>query len=295
MAETQEKRIRDELKAVGVGSIGLLTPESKGLARILHPDEHIGGVVYGLYSGGLAWLIATDQRVIFLDRKPFYTSTDELTYDVVSGVVSTRAGLFVAIVLRTRINTYSIRFVNPKSARIFVDYIETRRLEGGHYDHATFRHTPADKPPPPPPPVFQNTSDEALNFLKAHDLAVLSTVDRTGNVHGAVVYYLVDQNNNFVYILTKSGTGKGRNVYAHGQVALTVHEAGTVQTVQLQGFAEVETDQATKDSIFAQIVKPRPYRGEMQLPPVTKLHEGAFMVIKIAPTFISLHDYAKIE
>ena len=291
MDETQVKRVRDELKAVGVGSIGLRTPESKGLARILHADEHIGGVVYGRYSGGLAWLIATDQRVIFLDRKPFYTTTDELTYDVVSGVQSTHAGPFVSVVLHTRLGDYAVRFVNTKCAGIFVHYIEKRRLESDSSNQViTTRRRSSDLPALDLPVL----SDEALIFLRKHDLAVLSTIDRTGNVYGAVVYYVVGPNG-FVYVLTKSDTGKGRNVYAHSQVALTVHEAGTVQTVQLQGTAQVETDQPTRDEIFTQMIKPRAYREGPQMPPVTKLHEGSFMIVKISPTFISFHDYSKLE
>jgi len=294
MNEAHTKRIRSELKAAGVGSIGILTPESRHLASILHPDEHIGGAVYGLYPGGLAWLVATSHRILFMDHKPFYTTTDEMTYDVIVGVQSTQAGPFDAIILRTRVNNYMIRFVNQKCARIFIDFIESRRLEGGEYNHANDHYTPEEKQPlPPPPPAFQDISGDALNFLKRQDLAVLSTVDRTGNVHGAVVYYLIE--NGLIYILTKSGSSKGRNVLAHGQVALTVHEPGTSQTVQLQAIAEVETDQKTKDSVFAKIVKPRPYVDNVGLPPVTKLHEGAFVVVRIHPTLVSFHDYAKME
>lgn len=290
MDEINVKRIRNELKAVGVGAVGLRTPEAKELTVMLHPNEHIGGVAYGRYGNSLAWLVATDRRVIFMDKKPMFETTDELTYDVVSGVKIMKTGLFASLVLHTRVNDYTIRFVNTKCADIFVKYIEQRRLESssnGLPDNQQEQREASI-------PVFQNTSDEALDFLKCHDLAVLSTIDRTGNVHSAVVYYVIDQSN-FVYILTKSETGKGRNIYAHSQVALTVHEVGTMQTVQLQGTAEVETNQQTKNLIFSQIVKLRSYHDGVQLPPVVKLHEGAFMVIRIRPTILSFHDYAKID
>lgn len=295
MDEAHVKRVRKELKAAGVGPIGIITPESRHLAKILHDDEHIGGAVYGLYPGGLAWLVATSHRIMFMDHKPFYTTTDEMTYDIIVGVQSTRAGPFEAIILRTRVNNYMIRFANPKGVRIFIDFIEARRLEGGDYDHATDHYTREEKPQPPPPvPVAQDIGDDALDFLKRQDLAVLSTVDRTGNVHGAVVYYLIGQDK-LIYMLTESASGKGRNILVHGQVALTVYEPGTMQTVQLQGIAEAETDQATKDDVFAKLVKPRPYVEGVQLPPVTKLHEGAYMVIRITPTLVSFHDYSESE
>jgi len=284
--DERAKQLRSELQAVGAGSVALRTPEARRLATLLHPNEHIGGVVYGRYSAGLAWLVATDQRVLFIDSKPLFTTTDELTYDVIAGIKSNHAGPFSSVILHTRLGDYAIRFVNRKCARIFIAYIEARQLE------STKEGVVAPTLPPPVDPVFQSSSKDALNFLKEHDLATLSTVDRTGNVHGAIVYYLVDQENH-IYILTKADSGKGRNVYAHSQVALTIHEAGTTKTVQLEGMAEIETDQTIKNNIFAQMIKLRPYRDGAQLPPVTKLHEGAYMVIRITPLDMKYHDYAQ--
>jgi len=305
MDTTHLKRIREELKAAGAGSIGSRTPESHELAKLIHPNEHVGGVVYGTYPGGLAWLVATDQRVIFLDRKPLFATHDEMTYDYVTGITSTRAGLFETVILHSRSHDYSISFVNPKTAHIFIQYVDSRRLSSGSFDHATQRYTPepakasksAEPPAAPPVPALPDPrviSGKQLKFLKGHDLAVLSTIDRTGNLDGAVVYYHVDDLN-FIYILTKSGTEKGRNVYAHGRVALTVYEAEARQTLQLQGVAEVETDQTAKNNIFAQMTNPHLYGSKIELPPVTKLHEGAFMVIRITPTRVRFHDYSQRE
>ena len=65
-------RVSEELKKAGVKSPALIKLESKSLANILYPDEFIGGAVHGAYSGGLAWLIATNKRIIFMDKKPFF-------------------------------------------------------------------------------------------------------------------------------------------------------------------------------------------------------------------------------
>jgi general stress protein 26 len=282
-------RIRQELKKAGVTSYGLIKGESKLLPNIIHEDEHIGGVVYGQMSEGSVMLVATDKRIIFLDWKPLFTTSDEFTYDVVSGVKTTTAGPFSAVTLHTRISDYSLRYVNHNCARNFVRYIEKRRIEGGTYDQATGTYIQNTGQAP----SFQNIfSDAAVSFLKGHDLAVLSTVDRTGNVSGAVVYYLMDSNG-FIYILTKTDTTKARGIMAHGQVSLTIHESGTLQTAQLQGEAEIETDEKTRQAVMTQIIKPRPYRGEMHLPPVTKLKDGEYTVIRIRPTTINYRDYSK--
>ena len=104
-ADSEAERIQTELKAAGVTAFGRLKFASRFLPQVLHEDEHINGVVYGRYAEGtglLRWvegmLIATDHRVIFLDRKPGFETLDELTYDVVSGVQKSYAWPFAQIV-----------------------------------------------------------------------------------------------------------------------------------------------------------------------------------------------------
>jgi hypothetical protein len=92
--------------------------------------------VYGRYSEGngpLQWvevmLVATDKCILFVDHKPGFSKVDELTYDVVSGVKKVYTWPFSSVTLHTRIGDYTLRFANAKCIDIFVQYIETRRLE----------------------------------------------------------------------------------------------------------------------------------------------------------------------
>ncbi len=127
-------RIIDELKAVGVTGFGMRKFAIKYLHKVIHENEHIKGVVYGRYSesGGPGLsegiLVATDLRIIFLDHKPGFTKTDEVTYDEVFGIKRTTA-IFSAVALHTRLGDFNIRFANSKCASIFVKYVEKRRLE----------------------------------------------------------------------------------------------------------------------------------------------------------------------
>jgi hypothetical protein len=134
-------RIIQELKQLGVSWVGLATMESRYLPKIIHPEEHIKGIVYGKHKDGFAMLVATDLRAIFLDKKPLFTNEDEITYYVVSGVNFGQAGLYATVTLHTRVKDYSIRTLNRKCARGFVEYIETHCLEHasgkGNYDQLT--------------------------------------------------------------------------------------------------------------------------------------------------------------
>ncbi|NDD84356.1 hypothetical protein EBZ38_08815 [bacterium] len=57
-----------------------------------------------------------------------FTKSDELTYDVISGISITTA-IFSAVTLRTRLGDYTLRFANQKCAEIFSNYVEKRRIE----------------------------------------------------------------------------------------------------------------------------------------------------------------------
>jgi general stress protein 26 len=286
MDKTFTKRIREELASVGIKSKALLSSESKALARIIYDDEHIGGAVHGVYSGGLAWLVATDKRIIFMDRKPMFSSIDEVSYDVVSGTKNINTALSESVTLHTRMGDYTVNYVRQESAVTFIRFIEKMRLGYAEKEVSSIPASDITNPDE------SNSNDESINFLRNHDIGVLSTIDRTGNIHGAVVNYLIDQYNN-IYILTKSGTAKGRNIFASSKVALTVYEADKLQTAQLQGDAEVETNQAIKDAVHTKLTKPKKIKDEMKLPPVTKLKDGEFMIIKIKPTEIKYRDYSK--
>lgn len=127
-----KKRVYKELKDLGVSWFGMATMESQYLPEIIHPDEHIGGVVYGRHPEGFAMIIATDCRVIFLDKKPLFENIEEITYDVISGVRFGHAGFGSTVTLYTRVREYPIRSYNKKCAQSFVEYIESRSLEHKH-------------------------------------------------------------------------------------------------------------------------------------------------------------------
>ncbi len=137
MAENNHtQRIKRELKAAGVTRFGMKKFAIRYLPKIIHESEHIGGVVYGRYqpqpngpSFNEGMIVATNLRVIFLDHKPGYTNTDEMTYEVVAGVRRTKA-VFSSVTLHTRLGDFTVKFANSKCAEIFVRYVEKRRLEG---------------------------------------------------------------------------------------------------------------------------------------------------------------------
>jgi hypothetical protein len=130
------ERIKRELREAGVGWFGFLKFGIRYLHKIIHADEHVHGVIFGRYretKEAPAWeeglLVATNLRVLFLDRKPGYLKADDISYDVVSAVEASKAGPFSAVTLYTKMGEFTIRFAKTSCAEKFVRYVEVRRLE----------------------------------------------------------------------------------------------------------------------------------------------------------------------
>lgn len=128
-SEPHRLRVRQALLDVGIGKLGVLSQEGRYLPKIVHTDETIGGAVYGWSNGESVLLVATNKRLIFLDKKPLFVHEDEISFDVVSGISFSHAGVGSVVTLHTRIKDYVIRTYNQKSLTTFVDYIESRCLD----------------------------------------------------------------------------------------------------------------------------------------------------------------------
>jgi hypothetical protein len=122
-------RVRYELREAGITVYGLLKSESRFLPHIIHPGEHIHAVIYGQHDSASAMLIATDKRIIYLDKKPMAVFIDEVTYDVVSGIEMDVHTIFATITLHTAVANYQFRYVNIRCASKFARFIEEQKIK----------------------------------------------------------------------------------------------------------------------------------------------------------------------
>jgi len=284
VSKEHRQKIREELLRAGMTKYGLQKGESKNLPEVIHPNEHIGGVIYGRSEGESAMFVATNLRMIFMEHRPFFRINDEIAYKALSGVSRNAQGYFATVTVHTRVGDYTIRFVNKKCASIFVKYIENQRLE---------ETRESTKPKPlAPAPIPQVIHQDARIFLLSHALATLSTIDGNNNVSGASVHYVLGEDNSF-YLVTKSDTRKARNILTHPQAALTVTDSNSMQTAQIQGIAELENNPRQKQKIINSIIKPRLYDTSLHWPPITQLAAGNYVVIRVVPTSIEFYDFKK--
>lgn len=122
-------RVVQELKLLGASWYGQTMMEARYLPRIIHPDEHLEGVVYGWQEAGIVMMVATDRRVLFVDKKPLYARDDEISYLSVRGVRSAYKLFVVTVTLHTQMDDFAVTTLNHKCVTHFVRSIQRHSLE----------------------------------------------------------------------------------------------------------------------------------------------------------------------
>lgn len=279
-------RVRRELEEAGVTRYGFMKLSTRAVPEIIRLDERIGGAVYGRVNSGSAMLIATDQRIIFIDRKPFFSTSDELTYDVVSGVQIHTAGPFCTVVLHTRINDYKLRYVNENCAKKFVQFIENRRINPGSYDQHTGRFTHNDDAPASP----YQSSEGAASFIRSHRTGVLATANNN-RVHSSVVHYYVDDQD-YIYIATTPDSRKVQYIANNPLISLTIFEVESEITVRVEGTAAIEQNQDKIREAASELRKQNTVQIERFTQNVSA-QQSQLVIIKIDPRRTELTNYRK--
>jgi hypothetical protein len=81
-----QKEIDAQLDRVGMKNRYFGRPEIKELCHIIAPGEIIQHAVNGQYEGGFAMVIATDRRILLIDKKPWFLTMEDIRYDMVQEV-----------------------------------------------------------------------------------------------------------------------------------------------------------------------------------------------------------------
>ncbi len=82
-----KKSVEAQLKRIHFNYLAWGKTEIQELPNIILPEEHILECVNGMYEGGFALLVATDMRVLLIDKKPLnYLTVEDLRFDMISEI-----------------------------------------------------------------------------------------------------------------------------------------------------------------------------------------------------------------
>lgn len=109
--------VEEQLEKIGVNYKGWGRTEFNELPNIILPDEEIYECANGFYEGGFALLVATDVRVLLVDKKPMrYLTVEDLRFDMISEIDYSRRLLAAQIGIST--GTKDLRFISLNHERL---------------------------------------------------------------------------------------------------------------------------------------------------------------------------------
>lgn len=91
-------------------------PEVRELQHVILPDETVAHALLGRYEGGTALLVATDRRLLLVDKKPMFLNLQDVRYDTVAEVDYYARLIDATVVIRT-INKL-LRFTSFRQANL---------------------------------------------------------------------------------------------------------------------------------------------------------------------------------
>lgn len=109
--------VEKQLKEIGFNYHGWGRSEVSELPNIILPDEKIYECANGVYEGGFALLIATDVRVILVDKKPLrYLTVEDLRFDMISEIDYSHRLLAAQISIST--GSKNLQFLSTNQPRL---------------------------------------------------------------------------------------------------------------------------------------------------------------------------------
>lgn len=152
------QEVEKQLEAIGANSKFWGRAEIVELQHILVPGERVQACLNGRYQGGFATFVATDQRLLIVDKKLFSLAIEDMRYDMISEVDFGAQLLSGTIKVCTPTKNLTFTTYKPQVLRQVTSYIQQRVMQVRHqYSAQNEPQTLAFNQPLASPPPAQST------------------------------------------------------------------------------------------------------------------------------------------
>lgn len=139
-----KQAVEEQLKRIGCNFRFWGRSEINELGRILMEDEVIAQCVNGEYSNGFAMLVATNHRLLLVDKKPLlYLTVEDVRYDMITEFNYNHRMMNAAINIYTANKTLAFTSWNQHRLRKLMEYAQARVLEMHQHQHLAQQFTAA--------------------------------------------------------------------------------------------------------------------------------------------------------
>jgi Bacterial PH domain len=125
------EEVNRQLKALGFNRHGWGRAEVGELPNILLPDEEILELVNGIYEGGFAIIVATDVRLLLIDKKPLnYLTVEDIRFDMINELDYSHRLLGAQISIATGSKNLHFRSYNQARLRKVIGHVQHAMADG---------------------------------------------------------------------------------------------------------------------------------------------------------------------
>lgn len=121
-----------QLSRLGINNRFWGKPEMRELQHILAADEVITNAANGRHEGGFALLVATDRRLLLVDKKLWFLSLEDIRYDMISEIDYCARLLDSTVFIRTINKILRFTSFRQKQLRALTSYVQERVMDLRH-------------------------------------------------------------------------------------------------------------------------------------------------------------------
>lgn len=130
------KVIQKQLKKIKFSGTLWNQPELKELPHIIHEGEKISECVNGFYEGGVALLVATEMRLLLIDKKPLnFLTVEDLRFDMINEIDYSHRLFGASITISTGSKTLKFSSYNQPRLRSLIGLVQ-EHMSNGKKDQA---------------------------------------------------------------------------------------------------------------------------------------------------------------
>lgn len=120
-----QKSVEEQLKRISFNGKAWGRAEINELPHILLEDEEIHECVNGMYEGGFALLVATNFRLLLIDKKPLnYLTVEDMRFDMINEIDYSHRLLGARITVSAGNKTLQFRSYNQQRLRKLIGHVQ---------------------------------------------------------------------------------------------------------------------------------------------------------------------------
>jgi hypothetical protein len=133
----------EQLKILGLAFRFFGKAETKELANIMNEGERILHCCFGYYQGGSALLVATNTRMLLIDKRPFFLNLEDIRYEMINEVDFAGRLLDATVSLHTGNKRLAFRSFADKRLRNMCHFVQDQITRARQLEHMVEHLKPA--------------------------------------------------------------------------------------------------------------------------------------------------------